>query len=370
MRNAIRILAMAAAAVAVASCFDPSYQNTACSAAGDCPPGFTCDPATDTCKPEGVGIGDGDKDAPTPDATTVDAFSPPDAPPDAEPVGCTSNSQCQTPPSPCLQPGTCDTTTNECDFPPVDCSSMDSACTVGVCEAGTGTCVAQPAAEGDSCEAPTVENCGTCGNFNGECGEDGTQACTCTSFTCQSGACTASATSCDRPCSRSTTGNSCGAGQTIESCGSCSYSSTCDNTGSQNCTCTNFTCGGGTCNAGAPFTCPQACNRNTNGDTCGAGLGEVVTQGSCQYSSTCDERAETSGRTCRDNRCDSGTCNRGSTYACERSCSRNTDGNLCGARSCGTNRVIDLCCNSGACNVECGICECTTCVSEPAGEDQ
>lgn len=356
MKSLLVVCGVAAiVAVGLASCFSPDYANTRCSAAGECPPGFVCDPASNLC----VGT-NAPTDAPGADAQRVDAFVPPDAPTDATPVGCDGDSDCQTPPDNCSLAGTCNLTTNECEFPAVDCSSLDGVCTVGVCEFGTGNCVAQPHNEGNSCSADTVTNCATCGGFTGECGEDGTQACTCTSFACSSGACMPSATSCDEPCTRSTTGIACGSGTTLSSCGACGYTDSCDESAVKNCTCTDFTCGGGTCNAGAGYSCTDACVRDTENNVCGAGNGDVVSATGCQYTGgVCDETG-TNTRTCRDWDCTNGSCTASANYSCNLACNRVTDGNTCdfGQNGCPNGSFREMCCNTtGSCSVPCGPCE-------------
>lgn len=50
---------------------------------------------------------------------------------------------------------------------PTDCSELDSGCSIGVCDAGTGECVVEPLGEGDSCGDSTECSVGTC--TAGEC---------------------------------------------------------------------------------------------------------------------------------------------------------------------------------------------------------
>ncbi|MCB9730724.1 MAG: hypothetical protein H6746_19795 [Deltaproteobacteria bacterium] len=52
--------------------------------------------------------------------------------------------------TPCGGVGVCDG--GSCAATPVDCSGLDGACTVGMCDADTGSCVALPANEGAGCD--------------------------------------------------------------------------------------------------------------------------------------------------------------------------------------------------------------------------
>ncbi len=98
---------------------------------------------------------------------------------------CTFNDRCQagvcigdTQPQ-CDDDNLCTTDTFEndaCVNTPVDCTGLDSACTQGVCNTGTGACEALPAAEGAECD-------------DGDSCTDGS--------TCQAGSCTGGVDNCD-----------------------------------------------------------------------------------------------------------------------------------------------------------------------------
>jgi hypothetical protein len=171
----------------------------------------------------------------------------------------------------------------------VDCSGMDSDCTVGMCDPESGACVALPANEDGECGQ--VSECGgygACQGFGSVCDESGQQSRTCTDFTCQAGACVESAPYSDtRSCARDTDGDSCGS-DTVTDCGGCVYSAgTCDETGTRSCTCTSFSCGSGACVA-SPSSCSQpsaSCDRDTDGDECGCSTTlQCCNQGSCSQS--------------------------------------------------------------------------------------
>jgi hypothetical protein len=92
----------------------------------------------------------------------------------------------------------------------------------------------------------------------------------------------------------------------------------------------------------------------------GASCGELVVSGcgSCDYSSACDEEA-TQSCTCTTYTCTAGFCQTG-MVACTLPCLRVTDGEPCEVQACGfpPNTFRDLCCNtSGACNVVCSPCQ-------------
>lgn len=107
--------------------------------------------------------------------------------------------------------------------------------------------------------------------------------------------------------------------------GSCSgFTSACDDTGTQSRTVTTFTCAGMTC-VPNNTTESRACSRSTNGNTCGATT--CGSYGSCDYTSDCDETANRS-RTCTDQTCSGGVC-RATNRTETDSCSRDTDGNSC-----------------------------------------
>lgn len=340
----IRLIATIVVALA-AACFNPSFkEDIACGTGDACPPGLSC--VDGVCRGGGGVI-----DAPSEDV--IDARV--DATVDAAPVACTGDEQCQSPPSPCHRPGTCDVGAGVCVFGAVDCSSLDGECSVGVCQAATGSCVAEPINQGNACGAGP--SCGTfspCAGFEATCDASGTQSRTCTRNTCQAGTCTAESFTESAACSRETEGVDC-ADDTVTGCGECgSYADTCDEGGSQGCTCTDFKCRSEVCTPAAT-SCTQACARDTDGTECAPAT--VTGCSGCQYGTNrCAETAPNETCTCSTFSCVNGGCAQ-SAASCPRACTRDTDGNYCGCVLCGANGedvrrqscVAGTCRNSGVC---------------------
>ncbi len=78
-----------------------------------------------------------------------------------------------------------------------------SDCADSECPAVPGCCVI------DADCPPDGMTCGTCGGFSSTCDESGTQGCTCRTYTCVSQSCVESSTSCPQTCFRVTDGLSC-----------------------------------------------------------------------------------------------------------------------------------------------------------------
>ncbi len=355
MRTAIVTLSLAL--VATASCFTPKFDDGIACDNGACPPGFTCG-SDNTCHSNGGPVADAATDGPVnkPNDSGIDAPPASDAAPDAMPVECTSNADCQAPPSMCLEAGTCNTTTNQCEFPPVDCSGMDTSCTKGTCNPTTGACEAAPSNEGNGCGAGTVcGGFGSCGSFSDTCDESGMKSRTCHDFTCVSGVCSQGADYQDSTgCTRDQTGVTCNTAPPTgcDTCGG--FSDTCDESGTQTCTCTDFTCLSGSC-VSSSSTCTQGCTRSSrDGITCSPTTTSGC--GSCNYSDVCDESASQSC-TCTDHKCSNQSCAT-STRSCTQSCARNTDGDVCNFIACGsTGKFHDECCSAGACTQSCSACQ-------------
>lgn len=155
----------------------------------------------------------------------------------------------------------------------VDCSDLTDDCNVGVCDPETGECHAEPDRDGMACGEIRV--CGELGDCayssSNSCDEVGTRTQSCSDFTCQAGQCVEGEPyDQESECTRDTDGDMCDTTD-VESCGSCTYSSTCDETGTKECTCTRYSCSGQGCQAEPPDAdCQVACNRVTDGIACGA----------------------------------------------------------------------------------------------------
>lgn len=182
----------------ISGCFDPRFPAELTCDDGRCPPGYQCG-GDNVCR-EGGGGGPGIDGGDEP--SIADAGTP-----DAAPVPCNGDEDCANPEDPCL---VADCQDDMCRFVAVDCSDLDSACTVGVCE--SGECAAMPARENMDCGESTVTDCNPaiC-EFSSVCDEIGPdQDCTCTDLVCQRGECTPLTTSCAQPCTRDTEGLECG----------------------------------------------------------------------------------------------------------------------------------------------------------------
>jgi hypothetical protein len=165
----------------------------------------------------------------------------------------------------------------------VDCTSLDDECLRGVCDPRTGTCAAEPSSEAEACG--TVQECTeyTACTFGSVCGETGVKTRTCVAYTCQAGACVAGDPAQDQAqCVRQTEGLSCGS-TLYTSCSSCTYSSTCAQSGSQTCTCTDYSCSSGSCQSSSS-SCTRGCTRQTDGVLCnivGGGQEVCCNNGAC-----------------------------------------------------------------------------------------
>jgi hypothetical protein len=80
--------------------------------------------------------------------------------------------------------------------------------TVGSVDPPCDVCFGQP--DDTPCGETIYENCGPCSSFSSICDETGSQACDCTVFACSRGTCQESAAGCVRDCLRETDGNMCG----------------------------------------------------------------------------------------------------------------------------------------------------------------
>lgn len=100
----IRLACVAALALALTACFNPTYDNPQCGPAGECPSGFDC--VQGVCRSDTAGIdappGDADIDAGDPDADDPDADI--DGPPG--PTCPTGALQSPTDPTRCFLPST------------------------------------------------------------------------------------------------------------------------------------------------------------------------------------------------------------------------------------------------------------------------
>ncbi|MFW5920379.1 MAG: hypothetical protein ACOCUS_00965 [Polyangiales bacterium] len=161
------------------------------------------------------------------------------------------------------------------------CNGMDS-CSDGTCSVHAGDpCTGATVCDEDmdacvgcvddgDCPDAMVGSWGTCGGFSGTCDETGTQSRTITEFTCDGGECNSSTRDETRDCSRDTDDTTCGS-TTCGGWGTCgSFSGTCDEVGSQGRTCTDRRCSGGSC-TDMDRTETRTCSRaDRDGVQCGS----------------------------------------------------------------------------------------------------
>jgi hypothetical protein len=145
-----------------------------------------------------------------------------EAEPRADGTGCDDADACTT--GDACSVGSCEGTT-------IDCSTLDGACVTGACDATTGACETMPVAEGTACDdgdrCTTDDACaaGTCGGAPLDCSSmsDGCNAATCDAST---GACVRAPLADGRPCddgARCTTVDRCSAGVCAGTDVDCSY---------------------------------------------------------------------------------------------------------------------------------------------------
>lgn len=276
MRMALAMLG----ALTLAACFNPRFKDDlACGPGGECPPGQTCGADLRCHAPSDAATTDGRPDTNLPDGA-----------PDAVPVACTGDGECQTPPNACFKPGTCDQGAHVCVFPAVDCSGSTDSCNDAVCDMTSGECVRVPINENGPCGDRTCGDYGDCTGFVDTCDSSGTQTRDCQQPTCQAGACNTLAVQETQDCARVTDGVTCDVA-TVTDCGACSGSTNagCGPGGSQSCTCTDHTCQGDVCTAVAT-TCAQPCTELAEGDVCGAVIcsgGETTRDKCCSATGLC-----------------------------------------------------------------------------------
>ncbi|TXD38701.1 hypothetical protein FRC96_07110 [Lujinxingia vulgaris] len=230
--------------------------------------------------------------------------------------------------------GSCGGFSNSCDRTGTQSrTATDRTCSNGTCTTvnRTETQSCTRSVTGNSCGTSTYSSWGSCGGYSSTCDTTGTQTRTRTDYNCNSsGTCTTSTATESQSCSRSTNGNSCGTTQTgsWSACGG--YANGCDETGTRTRSVTTYTCSGGSCSSNTT-TETGNCSRDTDGDSCGTTT--YGSWGSCGgFSNSCDETG-TRYRTRYRRFCSNGSCSTVSDTV-SGSCSRNTDGQSCGGTSC------------------------------------
>ncbi len=204
----------------------------------------------------------------------------------------------------------------------------------------SGTCSAAQSTETDSagctrsttnvsCGAATFGPYGTC-TFGSTCVESGTRTRTRTDPVCQSGACgSTTATENDSTgCARTTVGQSCGTTST-GAYGACSYAGACSASGTRSRTVSTFTCGSGACNTSTMTENDTAgCARTTTGNSCGTTQTSAYT--ACSYANACSNTGSRT-RTVTTYSCGAaGSCDPNTTTETDTAgCNRAQDGQTC-----------------------------------------
>ncbi len=227
--------------------------------------------------------------------------------------------------SPCALPSTCS-----------GAGTRSRTVTSFACEAGscTGTdrdesesCTTNT--EGAPCGTATYGPWSAC-SFSSPCDETGTRSRTVTRYSCSSGACTTPQTSTETsPCTRDTDGDACGSSQ-AGAWSACNYAGDCSEFAADSTRqVTAYACKTGTCSA-VSRTERRSCTRNTDGAACAPF--SYGAWGTCTYASTCDETGSQK-RSVTEKRCNAGSCV-SSTSTDSRGCTRDTDGRSCGRSGC------------------------------------
>lgn len=218
--------------------------------------------------------------------------------------------------------------------------------------------------EGLSCGITSFGGWGSCGGYSGTCDESGTRSRSQTDLVCMGGMCATVMGTDMGPCSRNTDGGGCGT-VTMTGWGSCGgFGSTCDESGTQSRTVTTPTCVSEACVDQNTME-NQGCSRNTDGTVCMSP--SVPAWGACTgFSSTCDETGSQS-RTRTDFTCMTGSCS-GTMMLESQSCTRNTEGNVCeDFASCIIGNCNNgSCSGGGGCGAGQVCCEPPICVTPPA----
>ena len=216
------------------------------------------------------------------------------------------------------------------------------ACGAGMCDAlvtmESRSCTRST--EGAGCGSPSTGPWGACGGFDTPCDLSGTRSRTVSTPTCAGGGCNIVMTTQTETCTRTTNGNSCGV-PSVGAWSSCGYMDACAESATRSRTVTTPTCNAGGC-AGVDTTQTEACNRDTDGVTCGATT--TGPYGSCRVSGRDCNQTGTQSRTVTARQCVAGSCS--DVMSSESiGCSVNTNGNPCLGPPCGLNI-----CSGGSCD--------------------
>lgn len=231
----------------------------------------------------------------------------------------------------------------------------DPLCAGGTCSAvqntETDTAGCMRSTTNVSCGSATYGAYGSC-TFGSTCAESGSRTRTRTDPVCQSGACgSTTATETDSSgCTRTTGGTSCGTTNT-GAWGTCSYSATCATTGTRSRTVSTYTCGSGACNTNTTTeNDTSGCGRTTTGNSCGTT--QTGTWSSCSYANACSNSGSRTRQVTTYACNSSGACNPTTTTETDTAgCARSQDGSSCGSPSYGSYGACSYangCSNSGS----------------------
>ena len=120
---------------------------------------------------------------------------------------------------------------------------------------------------GATCSSPSYGAWGGCyGDY--ACDQSGHQSRTITTYACtSSGTCTGSSTSQTQDCWDDTDGDGCGYEEGCSSCGG--FNGACGETGTQSCYWTEYICSSGSCSDSYSGSWTESCSRDTDGNVCG-----------------------------------------------------------------------------------------------------
>ena len=278
---------------------------------------------------------------------------------------CTTSAQCDDS-DPCNGVSICDIPTGTCQVtqPPVDCSSLNNACNIGVCNPVSGLCGTQPRLDGTTCsDGNACTQTDSC--LSGACEGSSPVVCTALDQCHIIGTCNPATGVCDDPIK--VDGSACSDGDACSQTDTCQGGS-CVGANPVNCVALDQCHSPGTCD---PFTGGCSNPPKTDGTTCSDGLNctspDACTGGICTGTAlTCDDSITCTVDSCTEA---TGCFNDPSTCGCETS-AQCDDANPCNGTetcnlttfTCTVGTPVDCtslndACNIGVCNATSGACE-------------
>ena len=199
--------------------------------------------------------------------------------------------------------GTCGTFGNTCDESGTRTRTrLDFACAAGVCrsfeDSESESCARDT--DGDTCGTTSRGPWSACSGFGNTCDESGTQSRTVTQYVCSDSGCSAVESTQTRSCTRTTDGDTCGTTSRGPWSACSGFGNTCDESGTQSRTVTRYVCSGSGCSA-VESTQTRSCTRDTDGDTCGSNA--TCTDGECSGGGSVCSHCPSNYRCCGDDKC-------------------------------------------------------------------